>query len=148
MSSKRGFTLIELLVVVAIISLLSSIVFASLNVAREKGRDAKRMSDIEEIHTAIELYITYNNHPPYLNNTFTTASDTNADGAWTELQTELLPYIPKLSKDPIGGTNKYGSPLSYKYFTPAATGTADYGIYALGLESKNSNFGFGSFSSF
>jgi prepilin-type N-terminal cleavage/methylation domain-containing protein len=34
----RGFTLIELLVVISIISLLSSIVLASLNSARDKGR--------------------------------------------------------------------------------------------------------------
>ena len=35
---KRGFTLVELLVVISIISFLSSIVLASLNTAREKGR--------------------------------------------------------------------------------------------------------------
>jgi len=34
---KKGFTLIELLVVVAIISLLSSVVLASLSSARAKG---------------------------------------------------------------------------------------------------------------
>jgi prepilin-type N-terminal cleavage/methylation domain-containing protein len=36
----KGFTLIELLVVISIISLLSSVVFASLSDAREKGRIA------------------------------------------------------------------------------------------------------------
>ncbi len=52
---KRGFTLIELLVVIAIIGLLSSVVLASLNSARVKSRDARRLSDIAEMRNALEL---------------------------------------------------------------------------------------------
>ena len=55
-SYKRGFTLIELLVVIAIIGILSSIVLASLNSARQKGRDARRVSDIKQLQLALELY--------------------------------------------------------------------------------------------
>jgi general secretion pathway protein G len=54
-SYKRGFTLIELLVVIAIIGILASIVLASLNSARQKGRDARRIADIKEIQLALEL---------------------------------------------------------------------------------------------
>ncbi|MEJ0053674.1 MAG: prepilin-type N-terminal cleavage/methylation domain-containing protein [bacterium] len=52
----RGFTLIELLVVIAIIGILSSVVVVSLNAARAKARDAKRISDIHQIQKAVEIY--------------------------------------------------------------------------------------------
>lgn len=56
LTEERGFTLIELLVVIAIISLLSSVVLASLSSARASARDARRVSDMQQIMTAIELY--------------------------------------------------------------------------------------------
>jgi len=52
----KGFTLIELMVVISIIGLLSSIILVSLNTARAKARDAKRISDLHNIQLALELY--------------------------------------------------------------------------------------------
>jgi general secretion pathway protein G len=53
---KKGFTLIELLVVIAIIGLLSTLAAISLNSTREQARDARRLSDVKQIRTALELY--------------------------------------------------------------------------------------------
>ena len=59
--NKGGFTLIELLVVIAIIGLLSSVVLASLNSARVKARDARRLVDLNQISTALHLLADNNN---------------------------------------------------------------------------------------
>lgn len=62
--NKKGFTLIELLVVIAIIGILSSVVLASLNSARQKSRDARRIADIKQMQLALELYFDANRNYP------------------------------------------------------------------------------------
>lgn len=64
--NRFAFTLIELLVVIAIIGLLSTIAVASLSTSRKKARDAIRKHDLEQIQTAIKLYMDKNNQnvPP------------------------------------------------------------------------------------
>ncbi len=53
---KKGFTLIELLVVIAIIGILSAVVLASLNSARNKGADAAVRSNLNNVRAQAELY--------------------------------------------------------------------------------------------
>ncbi|MDD3711051.1 MAG: FISUMP domain-containing protein [Patescibacteria group bacterium] len=55
-SRKKGFTLIELLVVIAIIGILATLAVVALQNARKNARDAKRMADVKQIQTALELY--------------------------------------------------------------------------------------------
>lgn len=61
--NKKGFTLVELLVVIAIIGLLSTLAVVALSSARQKARDSKRMSDLKQIQTALEIY--FNDHNQY-----------------------------------------------------------------------------------
>lgn len=98
---KRGFTLIELLVVIAIIGILSSVVLASLNSARQKSRDARRVGDIKQLQLALEMfYDSTNNYPQAL--------------------TELVPgYIPVQPLDPQSGT-------AYTYGPNAGTNATSY----------------------
>ncbi len=157
---KTGFTLIELLVVVAIISLLSSIVLASLNSARAKARDATRMSDIKQIQNAVELYILSNGGAPDI-------FAVDREDSWNDLSSFLVPkYIAKLPKDPCGATassscttknpTTIGDWLAYSYYGPSillseGTGVAfgvpitntTYTIMAENLEAQTKTFGFG-----
>jgi prepilin-type N-terminal cleavage/methylation domain-containing protein len=90
-SNKKGFTLIELLVVIAIIGILSSVVIASMNSARKKSRDARRISDISQIQTALEMF--YDANQNYATST-----------------SQLVPvYLPKLPTDPMGAAYFYAS---------------------------------------
>ncbi len=60
---KKGFTLIELLVVIAIIGILATIASVSMGNARKKARDSKRLADVNQMKTALELY--YNENEKY-----------------------------------------------------------------------------------
>ncbi len=97
-SIRRGFTLIELLVVIAIIGILSSVVLASLNSARVKGRDARRVADIGQLQLALELYYDANSgYPIQAIGTIPNALVTNS-------------YISTIPTDP---TNN--APYQYQY---------------------------------
>ena len=63
-SQEKGFTLIELLVVISIIGLLSTLAVLALGSARSRARDAKRLSDIQAMQGALELYFLDNNAYP------------------------------------------------------------------------------------
>ncbi len=97
-STKRGFTLIELLVVVAIIGMLSSVVLSSLNNARKKARDARRLADLKQLQAALELY--YSDNVAYPEST----SQANVSTALSALSPT---YIADIPDDPLGGSYHY-----------------------------------------
>ncbi len=56
MRMRAGFTLIEVTVVVAIIGLLSSIIYGSFSGAREQARNKAIQTELKEIQLAMEVY--------------------------------------------------------------------------------------------
>lgn len=67
-NNNQGFTLIEVLIVVVIIGILATLAIISLTSVRAKARDSKRISDIKQLQTALELYRGDNNtYPSFLN---------------------------------------------------------------------------------
>jgi uncharacterized protein (TIGR02145 family)/prepilin-type N-terminal cleavage/methylation domain-containing protein len=138
---KNAFTLIELLVVIAIIGILATLAVVALQNARKNARDAKRIADVKQMQTALELY--YNDAGAYPNEvtssiaygsnvymaTVPTAPGPN-DGTCSEEQNTYT-YTP------IGTANEsysisfcLGAPISnlaagLKLATPAGIGASD-----------------------
>ncbi|MCR4334277.1 MAG: type II secretion system GspH family protein [Patescibacteria group bacterium] len=116
-NNNRGFTLIELLVVIAIIGILSSVVLASLSSARAKARDAKRLSDIRQIQTALEMYYSSNNSS-YPNPGWGWRSECNGWGGFASdnVIPGLVPtYISSFPTDP--SMDKTNSTSCYLYIS-------------------------------
>ena len=83
---------------------------ASLSTAREKSRDAKRITDVGQIQLALELYFDAQQSYPRTNQV---AGSATADGGVQLLVTNG--FIPSLPVPPAGRTGKY----QYRGFTNA-----------------------------
>ncbi|MFA5131435.1 MAG: prepilin-type N-terminal cleavage/methylation domain-containing protein [Patescibacteria group bacterium] len=88
--NKQGFTLIELLVVIAIIGLLSTLSIVALNQARARSRDARRLADVKQIQTALEMY--YNDLYSYPASASVTPGSQIASG--TTIYMDIVPKPP------------------------------------------------------
>lgn len=59
-----GFTLIELLVVIFIIGILATLIVANFQGARQRARDSKKKTELNNLKTALRLYYNdYQNYP-------------------------------------------------------------------------------------
>ncbi|MFA4942247.1 MAG: FISUMP domain-containing protein [Patescibacteria group bacterium] len=133
--SKKAFTLIELLVVIAIIGLLATVSVIALNNARSKSRDAKRVSEIKQIQTALELYYNDQNRYP-LTAEFVSGGEIFSTSSYGT--TTYLAHIP-VSPTPADGacsdsenlfayTSNDGSSYSLTFCLGVNTGTLTAGV--------------------
>jgi len=104
-TKQKGFTLIELLVVIAIIGVLASVVLASLNTARAKGRDSKRLSEVNTLITAIQA--AYSETGSYPGDGWECSGD--SDWQSSSLASAVDSWLPELPTDPINTATTNGS---------------------------------------
>lgn len=121
--NKRGFTLIELLIVVAIIGLLSTLAVVALGSARVKARDSKRLADLKQLQTALELYYTDQN--AYPSGAAIALGSTNyacLNGAAGFTTTNCAnAYMGQVPTDPQSGNYTYTVASSSDSYTVTAT---------------------------
>ena len=83
-NTKKGFTLIELLIVIGILAILVAAVVVVLNPAQllAQARDGQRMSDMDSLRSAINLYLaTASNATLTATSTMTSSSTVTFTGA-------------------------------------------------------------------
>jgi prepilin-type N-terminal cleavage/methylation domain-containing protein len=129
---KKGFTLIELLVVISIIALLVSVVISSLNTARARARDTRKMADFKAVQTALYLY--YDKYGQMPQNFFTDGinNESEAGGNYPQSMQLLVDegFISEIPSSPGGALYSY-----YNY----GSGNAVGGIMVTQLEVAQAN---------
>lgn len=108
--------MVELLVVLAVIGILSSIVFASMSQARATARDKKRVTDLAQIQLALKLYQTQNGHYPKEADGF---SGPSGGGICTDctnkISEEIRKYMGTVPEDPLYDSDNPSYPYRYYY---------------------------------
>jgi len=94
-NSKKSFTLIELLVVIAIIGLLTGIIIIGLKDAMARGRDARRIAEVNQISKALELYRADHDKYPIQEGDFVCIEE------YPDFASEMKPYLPNIPQDPL-----------------------------------------------
>ena len=117
-NNKQGFTLIELLVVIAIIGLLSTLSILALNTARARARDVKRVADVRQIQTALEMY--FNDMGVYPTTLAAGSSVTTTNGVYLK----TVPTPPSVADGTCAANI-----VNYTYLYTASTGLG--GTYTL-----------------
>ncbi len=98
---NKGFTVVELLVSIAIIGLLSAVVFASFSQAQKKARIARRVSDLKQVQTALAYYYAVNKSYPNTNWEWRSSCSWWGSYAANNVIPGLVPnYIANIPTDP------------------------------------------------
>lgn len=134
-SGTKAFTLIEILIVIAIIGILSSVILVSLNRAREKARDANRLSDMHQMQVALELY--YDSFGSYPNSDYAGCGGWDSSGNNTFI-TPLVSnnLLPKHLLDPTIN-DSCGNYAYYRY--PAGASGCAKAFYVLGVRNMETS---------
>lgn len=107
--TRKGFTLVEILIVVAIIGILASVAIVGLGPVQRRGRDTRRISDMRNAQTALELYFSKCGYYPGSAESGTTCTGGyTAAASYSAMATSITGSnlgVSKMPDDPLSGQN-------------------------------------------
>ena len=111
---------------ISIIGLMSSITVVALKSARAQSRDAKRINQLGQLQTALELYFDKHGTYPQVNNASTSKKENGCgqSGSWCELETALTAFMNPIPRDPLGLQDDY----RLYYDSDSNTNNNSYGL--------------------
>lgn len=129
LTTRRGFTIVELLIVIVVIGILAAITIVAYNGIQARARDAQRLSDIQSVAKALQLYYADNGSYPVttpsgMSSAFT---DTNC-----QLGTKQADWVPGLIPKYISRLPQNVSPHPWDSQTGCYQYASDGTSYVLG----------------
>lgn len=130
-NKQQGFTLIELVVVVSILAILGGALIPRITERMAKSRDARRLSDIQAVRTAIEAYYLDKGEFPMANtNPAYGGWDVSHDGNFIQVLRDRG-YLPEDARDPVNNDTYHYRYYVYSNGSYGCVGATKY--YVLGV---------------
>jgi prepilin-type N-terminal cleavage/methylation domain-containing protein len=137
-SPRSGFTLAEVLVTLAIIAIMAAVLLPSLNSQISKGDAGRVVSDVTNIQTAAQAYVSdVHRYTASMGQLTTSAGTTDITGAAIPASLQGKWKGPYLARDVVGSTGAGGtfnnafttttsSTLSYLTVSVTGIGSSDF----------------------
>ncbi|MFH1398038.1 MAG: type II secretion system protein [Candidatus Omnitrophota bacterium] len=138
--NKKAFTLTELIVVLSILFILVAIIVPSVTNLIQKGRDARRLADMNAVQVALEFYYEANGAYPPSDGQGCAPWDTPGDGDFIQ-PLKTGGYIPSNIRDPV--TNNNCANYRYNRYAAGSGGCAAAlgAFYVLGIVDMETSLG-------
>lgn len=104
--ASKGFTLIEMLIVIAVITILAGVVFNGVQGVRETTRDTRRIGDLTNVQSILEMYMNQCNHYPGVADAAANCNHPNV-ATWSDLADALSTVVSKVPSDPTPSKTYY-----------------------------------------
>lgn len=149
-SYRAGFTIVELLIVIVVIAILATISVVAYSGVQARARDSGRVSRIQQIAKAIELYrIDNGQYPPIEDGAGTETSCGSQTENWghCDRMKQLADYLaPYMKIDPTSLSSATQGVYNYYYNSAQTDGFGSYG-FRVALEGSGGQSDGGYYSS-